>query len=235
MKKTFLLLIVLTISLNTFSQKGGFIGFRIIPQSAWILNSDDWDSGDFDLKTPFSVAFSIDGGYMFNEAIGIELQMLYSPQGQKYVDNNGNDYATIKNDYLKIPVLFRLRSGGEKVAFLFNAGPQFGFITSSSITSEVGKIGPPYLSDSRAYYEDFEFSVVLGFGTSISIGSKLQLDLMIKLDYGISELETELGKKMLYDYQGDGRSSSHNASAGFSVGLNYLLIKPESTAPSMID
>jgi hypothetical protein len=235
MKKFILLLLVLTISFNLFSQKGGFIGIRIIPQSAWILNDDDFDSGDFDFKTPFSVAFALDGGYMFNNTVGIELQMLYSPQGQKYVDDQGNDFATIKNDYFKIPVLFRLRSDGGKVAFLFNVGPEFGFLVSSGITSQQGMVGPPFLSDSRAYYNDFEFSVMIGFGTSIALGTNLQLDLMIKLDYGITELETALGKEELYDYKGDGRSDSHNALAGFSVGLNYLFVKPDTPAPSLME
>lgn len=222
MKNLLLLLSICAFSINSFAQKGAFIGFSIMPQSAWILNNDDFDSGDFDFGIPFSVAFSFDAGYIFNESIGIQTGMLYSPQGQKYVDSDKNDLAEIKNNYLKIPLLFRLRSGGQKVAFLFNAGPQFGFLVGSSISSSVGDTGPPFGTDTRLYYESFEISAALGLGTSIAIGTNLQLDLMLKLDYGLSEIESSLGKAVLYDYDNDGRSSSNNALIGLNIGIKYM-------------
>ena len=222
MKKLFLLLIICSFSFNSFAQKGAFVGLSIMPQSAWILNNDDFDSGDFDFGIPFSVAFSFDAGYMFNDAIGIQTGVLYSPQGQKYVDG-GSDFAQIKNNYLKIPLLFRLRSGGEKVAFLFNAGPQFGFLIGSSITSSVGETDPPIGSDTKSYYENFELSAAIGLGTSIELNSSLFLDLMLKLDYGLSEIESDLGKSLLYQYQEDiERGSTNNALVGFNIGLKYV-------------
>lgn len=220
MKKLILLLIFCSFSFNSFAQKGAFIGLSIMPQSAWILNNDDFDSGDFDFAIPFSFAFSFDAGYMFNESIGIQTGALYSPQGQKYVEG-GKDFGEIKNNYLKIPLLFRLRTGGEKVAFLFNVGPQFGFLIGSSITSAIGETGPPYGSDTRIYYENFELSAALGLGTSITLGENLLLDLMFKLDYGISEIESDLGKQTLYDYQNNGRGATSNALVGLNIGIKY--------------
>lgn len=220
MKAFFILLITLSISFNSIAQEGAFIGLRLIPQSAWILNQDDFDSGEFDFGVPFSFAFAVAGGYMFNNSIGIEVQMLYSPQGQIYVDNEGNDFATINNDYFKIPVLFRMRAGEANVGFLFNFGPQFGFLTNSKITfdQEPEESRP----DTRAFYEDFEVALALGFGVSVKLGSQLYLDLLIDISYGLTEIETDLGKNYLYDYQNNGRAKSNNAVAGFSVGINYV-------------
>lgn len=222
MKKFILFVFLFAFALPLFSQKGAYIGIRLIPQSAWILNQDDFDSDEFDFGIPFSMSFALGGGYMFNDVIGVEGQMLYSPQGQKYIENETNYEINIKNNYFKIPVLFRFRSEAEKVGFLFNLGPEFGFLVGSSINSSGGDLPPEFLGDTRNLYENFEFSVALGLGTSISLGKNLQLDLLINLDYGISEIESDLGKQLLYDYQNDGRASSNNAVAGFSVGLNYL-------------
>ncbi len=79
--------------------------------------------------------------------------------------------------------------------------------------------------DSESYYENFDLSIALAFGTSISLSDNLYLDLLFLLDYGLSEIETTEGKEMLYDYQNNGRTSSNNALAGFSVGLNYVFSK----------
>ena len=221
MKKTVLLLLLSSFSLSLFAQKGGFIGVRAIPQSAWILNQDDFDSEDFDFGVPFSFAFALGGGYMFSDVVGIETQMLYSPQGQKYIDSETSEEINIKNNYFKIPVLFRFRSEAEKVGFLFNIGPEFGFLVGSSINSSDGDLPPEFSGDTQYLYENFEFSIAMGIGTSISLGKSLQLDLLINLDYGLSEIESTAGKELLFDYQNNGRASSNNAVAGFSVGLNY--------------
>ena len=220
MKAFFILLITVCISYSSIAQEGAYIGLRLIPQSAWILNQDDFDSGEFDFATPFSFAFAIAGGYMFNNSIGIEAQMLYSPQGQKYIDTEGNEFATINNDYFKIPVLFRMRTGEGKVGFLFNLGPQFGFLTGSKITFD--QEPDESLPDTKLFYEDFEIALALGFGVSIELGSQLYLDLLIDLSYGLTEIETDLGKEFLYSDDDVDRSKSNNAVAGFSIGLNYV-------------
>jgi len=221
MKKYILLFLICSFSFPLLAQKGGFIGIKVIPQSAWILNQDDFDSDEFDFAIPFSVAFALSGGYMFNDVVGIETQLLYSPQGQKYFVDDDNEYVTLHNDYFKIPLLFRFRSEGQKVAFLFNAGPEFGFLLNTNVTTDAAQLAPELAKINKDYYENFEFSVTMGFGTSISLGSNLQLDLLVQLDYGLTNIETDLGNQELYDYQGNGRAEANNAVAGFSVGLNY--------------
>ena len=221
MKKTVLLLLLISFSLPLFAQKGGFIGLRVIPQSAWILNQDDFDSDELDFAIPFSVAAAISGGYMFTDAVGIEAQLLFSPQGQKYIDTETDFNYIVHNNYFKIPLLFRFRAGGEKVAFLFNAGPELGFLISSNISTTGPELDPIFSGSTKEYFENFEFSVAMGLGTSISLGSSLQLEFLVQLNYGLSEIESEAGKALFYDYQNDGRAKSNNAVAGFSVGLNY--------------
>ena len=58
---------------------------------------------------------------------------------------------------------------------------------------------------------------------------------MVKFDYGLSEIETELGKEILYDYQDNGRTSSSNALLGFSVGLNYVFTEIAKETISVVD
>ena len=212
MKKVLLVFLSAFFSLTILAQEGAFVGVRVIPQSAWILNNDDFDSGEFDFGIPFSVAFGVAGGYMFNDLLGVETQVIYSPQGQKYLGDNKDPYETIKNNYLKIPVLFRLRTEGEKASFIFNIGPEFGFLMSSTITDD--ETGEELFSNVDIY-ENFDIAIDIGLGTSILLTDNLYLDLMIKLGYGLTEIETPEGKGMLYDYQSNGRTSANNALAGF--------------------
>jgi len=219
MKKTLLLISILALSTAMMAQ-GPFAGLLVRPQSAWILNDDDFDSGDFDLGIPFSVAFGLQGGYMFSESIGLELQFISSSQGQIYVDDNGDELATITNKYFKIPLLFRLRSGAGKAGFLLNAGPQIGFLTSSSI--DLTEEPSESIADSKDFYNSTEFSFLLGIGANIMITEYLSLDLLINIDASLTEIESDFGKENLYDNGENGRAAARNALVGFSVGLSYV-------------
>jgi hypothetical protein len=221
MKKILLLISIILFSANLFAQ-GGFAGLLVRPQSAWILNDDDFDSGEFDLGIPFSVAFGAQGGYMFSESIGLELQFIFSKQGQTYIENGGSaEYAKITNKYFKIPLLFRLKSGGDKGGFLLVAGPQIGFLTSSSIS--ISGSSEPLIPDSKNYYNSIDFGFLLGVGANIMLTDYLSLDLLLNIDGSFSELETDFGKSNLHDNGNNGRAAARNALVGFSIGVNYII------------
>jgi Outer membrane protein beta-barrel domain len=225
MKKLLTIVFLLTIHFAAFSQEGPFIGARVIPQSAWILNQDDFDSNILDFKTPFSVALGIAGGYMFSDLLGVEVNLLYSPQGQKYIaDTSGVDLFSKKNNNLKIPILFRYRSESDKAAFLFNAGPEFGFLMSSKMTfPNANDI------DTKQYYNSFDFAVLVQIGTSIMIGESSNLDILLRFNYGLSNIEngTATGDYPILfpDLTGNGRQKSNNASVGLTIGYNFTLSK----------
>ncbi len=218
MKKTLLLLSVLTLSTSLMAQQF-FAGAFVKPQSAWIINNDDFDSDEFDLDIPFTWAYGIQGGYMFTNAFGLETQLIFSAQGQDYILADGEEKVSIENKYINIPLLVRLRGGGEKAGFLLHFGPQIGLLTSSNVVSESF---PDLNEDWSDYYKNTTFSLVLGLGANIMLTDYLSLDLMVKVDGGFTEIETELGKAELYDYNENGRAMSLNAVAGFSVGVNYI-------------
>ena len=157
---------------------------------------------------------------MFSESIGLELQFISSSQGQIYVDDNGDELATINNKYFKIPLLFRLRSGAGKAGFLLNVGPQIGFLTSSSI--DLTEEPSESISDSKDFYNSTEFSFLLGIGANIMITEYLSLDLLINIDASLTEIESDFGKENLYDNGENGRAAARNALVGFSVGLSYV-------------
>ena len=217
-KLTALILFCMSSGLNLFAQEGAFIGARIIPQTTWILNNDDFDNPNVDLKYTWGVAFAVAGGYNFNAKHGIEIQTLYSNQSQQYVDENNNKVATKNNIYYKIPLLYRFRTEG-KLGSILTVGPQFGFLSRSDIDNHgVGS----NVDDARNFYENFELSIALGFGASWMLSEKVSLDLMLKLDYGVTEIESGLGKAFFYDHNNDGRGATNNATGGFSVGVNYF-------------
>jgi len=217
--KKFLLLISIVALSTTMMAQGPYAGVIIRPQSAWIINNDDFDSGDYDLDIPFAMAFGVQGGYMFSEAFGLVTQIIFSPQGQAYILADSEEKVSIENKYVNVPILARLRGGGEKAGFVLHFGPQIGFLTSSNVVFDTST---EFNEDWSDYYKNTVFSLVLGLGANIMLTEYLSLDLMVNIDGGFTEIETELGKAELFDYDDNGRAMALNAVASFSIGVNYV-------------
>lgn len=84
------------------------------------------DEEGFDPKTRHGLVVGLFGVLPVNEMFAVQPEFLYSQQGAKVED--GSDKATLKIDYVQIPVLGRIRLGAGSPAFLL-VGPSFGFRT----------------------------------------------------------------------------------------------------------
>ena len=80
----------------------------------------------FDPKTRSGFVVGFFGVLPVNAMFAVQPEFLYSQQGAKVED--GSDKATLKIDYIQIPVLARIRLGGGSPAHLL-VGPSFGFRT----------------------------------------------------------------------------------------------------------
>lgn len=80
----------------------------------------------FDPKTRSGFVVGLFGVLPVNSMFAVQPEFLYSQQGAKVED--GSDEATLKLDYVQVPVLARVRLGSNSPAHLL-VGPSFGFRT----------------------------------------------------------------------------------------------------------
>ena len=98
-------------------------------------------SGDVIQQDQYKNRFGFQGGAMLNlgliddDFLAIQLEALYSQKGFKYADQQftlgGSTYrntGNVRYDYLDIPVLLRLKTGG----VFFEAGPQYSYLLNIS-------------------------------------------------------------------------------------------------------
>ena len=84
------------------------------------------DETGFDPKVRSGLVVGLFGVLPVNSTFAVQPEFIYSQQGAKVED--GSDKATLKIDYVQIPVLGRIRLGASSPAFLL-VGPSFGFRT----------------------------------------------------------------------------------------------------------
>jgi hypothetical protein len=249
------------------AQQGTFkIGFLVGPQNAWLFNSDDSDAGsELDYKTTFRFAGGISASYNFTDYLGVGIDLLYSSQGQKY-SGTFTDFlpvgftAKTTLNYLKIPVLFRVNSNPDaRVQFTGFIGPQMslllnykeevtmtGIFTGFTMTVEGTKVtvtNPTIGSETEELtdkiYRGIDFGACMGFGATFLLSDALQLNALIRLDYGFMDVENKEaafknnpsdkfweGMKPKYqeadspNYQ---RPKTSNATGALVLGLSYLI------------
>ncbi len=89
MKKTTILLLILsTFSYFAKAQSSVEGGIIVMPQYTALLNTNDFAAGnDLNYSTTFGFAGGLSGAYNFNNHVGIELNLIFSSQGEKYTGN----------------------------------------------------------------------------------------------------------------------------------------------------
>jgi hypothetical protein len=98
-------------------------------------------SGDLTQQDQYKNRFGFQGGAILNlglvadDFLAIQLEALYSQKGFKYADQqftvggtNFRNTGNVRYDYLDIPVLVRLKTGG----VFFEAGPQYSYLLNIS-------------------------------------------------------------------------------------------------------
>lgn len=103
------------------------------------------------------------GGVFVNMPLGssvsIQPEFLYSQKGAKFTDAGGE--ATVELDYLDIPVLARITSGGRN-GLVIVGGPSFGFKLRAR--SKIDANGTKEDEDIGDEIESFDFGIVVGAG-----------------------------------------------------------------------
>jgi hypothetical protein len=144
---------------------------------------------------------------------------------------SGQYTSRIDLTYIKIPILLRFTGKTTKKVFFSSfIGPQIDMLSSAKIKVN-DKDAPftPFGKKNEDAYKKVTVDAVLGVGLGINLPSNLVLSFHLRLDYGLGDAENKsvtipaLGSTdKLYD---GGRASTHNATVGGLISLNYKLVK----------
>lgn len=185
-------------------------------------------------------------GITFNtnwyKKIGIQIEGIYSFQGQKYYGEQfGQDvYKTVSLNYIQIPTFFKYTftdyTDNQNAPDLFVLiGPQFSFLQNAMTEYEVdGTVTgfneyhqevvrnsnfdrfPEFTSDLELFNE-FELSFVSALGASFDIGDYLQLTVESRLNWGYSDINAEA-------WQFPDLRNNYNASKNYLWGIRVGLL-----------
>lgn len=222
MKKILVLSFAIVFAMNLAAQRGLSVGVRLIPQATGLLNKQDFDEGDgLNFEKTIGFAGGLAVGYGFSDNFGVMANLLYSKQGQNYINDLLDHQWSVELNYFKIPLLLRMNTDPEKKAmFVFEVGPELGFLMNASQSSDDNT--NLNVDDYKRFVKSSDLSLDLHLGAGINFSEKLSADLLLRLNYGFSDITSD----ELYDYYETlnvDRDKTNNATAGFIIGLNYRL------------
>ena len=213
-KSVGLLLITLSLSIQTQAQQGLHIGIIGDPTNTWMLNSDDSDDSNHELKPTISAAFGLGIGYNFGDNMGIEVNALYSLEGQRY-EIGGVEFHQ-KNDYLKIPLMLTYNSDpSASVMFLGKVGPQLGVLVGSKLNDGDGN---ELIDDTKDVFAATTIGAAASLGVGFNLSENLQLTTGLKFDYSFTNTDDED-----YEFYDNNRATTNNMVGGLEVGLRYVI------------
>jgi hypothetical protein len=171
--------------------------------------------------TSFASAYDNRTGYHFGAytlfkftKIGIQPELLFSKQGQKFTVNSQNFESNF--DYISIPVMFKLYLAA---GFNFQAGPQFSFLTSAKgDVINTSTSGVTTGQDLKNFTKSTDFSVSLGAGWDLPFG----LNIAARYNIGISDINELTGAPPPAQMSSMGLSASKNQVIQVSVGMRLF-------------
>ena len=228
--KTLFICSVLISGERAFAQKGFEFGIRYSVGESTLLNKTDEDAGaelNYASTTSY-LSGGIAGAYNFDRHMALELDILFSRQGQIYsgvnmetpnaaaynnevalqafVNNKittGTYQAKAELNCIKFPILFRLTTDNTKrMYYTLSAGPQVNVI--KSVVYEVNKedVELPGLSiEPNDVYRKVTFDAVLALGAGFKLSRHFALSAQARFDYGLQDVEK---KDVTYTYLGIG-------------------------------
>jgi opacity protein-like surface antigen len=146
----------------------------------------------FDKSSRTGFALGAFAEWQINNTWAVEPQLLYIQKGAKYKGNPAggtSGEATIKLDYVQIPVLLKAEYAKEGVSVVPGVffGPAIGFKVGCSFGVEAdGQSDSVKCDDAGASVQDTDFSLVFGAGVELD-----RLSLQVRYDLGLTNIDRD--------------------------------------------
>jgi hypothetical protein len=241
MKRLLTLASLAFLAMNGYAQQGFTIGANVMPLNTNIINQNTWGNGrEYDYKPTYNFSWGLDVGYNISDHMGVSSGFWFTNLGQQYLDSYDDSEwdRSLTLKYNMIPLMLRFNGTESKVNFLAGAGivlaslveaeqewlrdgQQYSEIIGNPITTEDFDLGA---TDVTERFSDSDIFVSAELGARFLFGEKLFLDATLNFGYGLTDINHEDWRipngSGVYD-------PSHNAYAGFKVGLAYVLFGGE--------
>jgi hypothetical protein len=196
------------------AQKGLSIIVKADPQFSFLENKED-NNNNYHHKTTYTVGFGAGIGYNYTRNLGIGMDLLYSMQGQRYIQN-GFEYNQ-KLNYLKLPVYITYNTNPSRVvSFIGKIGPELSFLTGAQLEDKSGnKIADGSTKDK---YGDENIGAFASSGMQLRVSKLMFVTTAVRIDYDFTNAEN-----LTYSGSTSGRADTHNMTAGFELGLKYII------------
>ncbi len=237
------------VSRQSIAQQGCDFGFLVGVQTTTLMNKSDQGAGaQLKLKQNIGFPVGIGMGYTFNKHVGVEVEAIYSTQGQKYtgtstaspdpnafssqiaalananqLDMSGNFTADVTLRTCKIPILFRYTGDkSKKIFFSSYIGPQFD-IFSNAIFHINGYEAPltNYNVQSESLYNKTTVDGVLGAGAGFNVAPNCVINTTLRVDYGFQDVEN---KNLSYSYNGGATQKYYTSGRGVTNNMTAGVI-----------
>ncbi|MYY43897.1 outer membrane beta-barrel protein [Elizabethkingia anophelis] len=219
MKQVFSYLL-LTISVLCYAQEKNSIRFGITAGADY--------SGVSNAHRPSGPRFSFQGGALALIPIGssnqyfIQPEVVYYGAGEtgkdsnfKTGDRNANGYnAVYANNYLSVPLYFKMYAFRSSSSFFAIAGPRFNFLLNQKVSnSPVDRpyYDPNYTGTTPYSGKANNFNFAFAFGVGYSFGRELEI--VLKNDIGLSNTYKGLMNEL---------SNKRKSEQVLSLGVNYI-------------
>lgn len=208
--------------------KGLFIGADAKVGNNWFLikqaATNNFINKDVQYQFKYGSAFGISVGYNFSKNIGIEAEMIYSKQGQSYIDNTFRKVpieGNIDLTYIRAPVMFKYKwasiSALTQKPIVFNI--LFGPVYSRLVSSE-------YIVSNEQFAEKTiipinEMGLTLGFEYDIFMSNNSYLTLGVRT--GVSSDVNS------FPYAGPNTLKTLNLDLGLNAAYNFQIRPKQKT------
>lgn len=216
MKKILMCIPVLFLSAFLQAQKGIGLGLNVQPHVAYVLSSSEFDSPDTDPLPISGFALEFAADYNFTDKIGISTGLGFSRQGWLRTPQSGGlayDFEFLRLDYLTMPIMFKFNSSTERrVQFLFNVGPELGFLMNAESDRRDNLWGNSTV-DIKSQINDLDVAMRLGLGLQIRLTDYLFIHGAWSLKMGALDLIKDDRERYV----------GYNILTGFNTGIKYVI------------
>jgi len=111
--------------------------------------------------------------YNTEKSVGLQAEINYVQQGWKeqFKENPQYAYSRVIN-YVELPIMTHIYTGGKRAKFIFNVGPKFGYELNENTDSNLGTATPNSANDQHnmAVEKKLDWGLCGGPGMEISTG-----------------------------------------------------------------
>ncbi|MCK4677557.1 MAG: PorT family protein [Bacteroidales bacterium] len=179
--------------------------------------------------------YSIFLEYKLSDNFSLQSGLFYEEKGFKFKSLlfGGGYWGDFRFKYINIPVLIKLKIGGD-IKYYVLAGPSTGYLINSKNTTTVCSTAEPdllrikYSDDVTDDFNKLSLGVMFGGGIQVPLYNNLEMILDARYNMGISKTAKEMEHGYNPQYWSKALQDSRDRTISLSLGIIYYINKHNS-------